>query len=123
MAFEHFTDRERCRFRAVFHGLVTKSDLVEHIAQRRAEQVLGFDALIDYSDAVLQVDYADSIALRDFVRRMMDEGSSVGRTALVSPNPVNFGSNRMLSTGAEELYPIRAFRTVEEATAWLGWDE
>jgi hypothetical protein len=104
-----------------FSGPITAEDAVGALGQLLVDPRFqrGADALIDISGAELDTSAADIRRVRDQIEPHQDERGDC-RLAVVAPTDINYGLVRMFEAWSSDLkMRTRAFRTREEAVAWL----
>jgi len=99
-------------------GLVTFSELSEHLDAEERERALGLTELFDARGATTDIT-PDQI--KQLVRRAAETArrSALGPTAIVTENDLVFGMARMYSILVENVAPVGVFRDREPAIEWL----
>ena len=117
-------DLEARLARLVLSGPILLEDAIgtlrDMLADPRFDQ--GWDVLFDLTGAVADFGAAEIRSVRDFVEASQDVRAR-SRWAVVAPSDVNYGLVRMFEALSSDLdIRTRAFRSREEALAWLAED-
>lgn len=99
-------------------GTVSVADVEAHIRDVSAESWFPAPALVDTREASANLPSRDVRAIVELLRRLGSRlnGSPI---AVVVPSDVAYGLVRMIELLLDEVVTIGAFRTREEAIAWL----
>ena len=103
-------------------GKLTAADLYDCVSNFFGGSVT-LDTLWDITEAEIPVGSADEISnLAQYVRNL-SYARNGGKTAIISNNDLGYGMSRMLGTLYEMekvRFEIQVFRSIDEATQWLG---
>ena len=99
-------------------GLVTFSELSEHLDAEERQRALDLTELFDARGATTDIT-PDQI--KQLVRRAAEAArrAALGPTAIVTHDDLVFGMARMYSILAENVAPVGVFRDPEPAIEWL----
>lgn len=118
MAWQHVFDHERRWLITRMTGQITLEEVRRHLQQEREEGYQGWPELIDATGATATFSPEE---VRDLVRfvRSFSAGRPPGPTAILATDDYTFGMARMLEALIEGVAPVRVFRSLPEAEAWL----
>jgi hypothetical protein len=115
-------DQARHLIHTTCTGMVTLQEVLEHFAvlMQDPNRSHGLDVLLDLTRI-------DSVPTSDELRIVTSEIAHIrpeiefGRCAVAASGEAMYGMSRMFEVYAEGHFTnVQAFRTVEEAAAWLG---
>jgi hypothetical protein len=111
--------RGLCLFR--YAGVITLSDIARALQAQADNQAWTMPTLIDASEATgVEVTFRDVSALRAIVRAQLQRHGPRGPVAAYVPCPVLYQMARLYAMSVATVGTrFAAFRTVEEAEAWL----
>jgi len=118
MPISFHVDRVSRRVVTRASGLVTFSELSEHLDAEERERALDLTELFDARGATTDIT-ADQI--KQLVRRAAETArrTALGPTAIVTHDDFVFGMARMYSILVENVAPVGVFREREPAIEWL----
>jgi hypothetical protein len=118
MAISFHIDTVNKRIYSKAEGLITFEDLFNHIGAEVGPEVARYSEIFDCSGATtnLTVEHVRRLAEE---RRKIGESQPGGPTAVVATNDLFFGMLRMFDMLTETVRPLRVFRDMKAAEAWL----
>lgn len=118
MPISFYVDRLGRRVVTRASGLVTFSELSEHLDAEERERALDLTELFDARGATTDIT-PDQI--KQLVRRAVETArrAALGPTAIVTHDDLVFGMARMYSILVENVAPVGVFRDPEPAIEWL----
>jgi hypothetical protein len=118
MPISFHVDHVRRRVVTRASGLVTFSELSEHLDAEEHERALDLKELFDARGATTDIT-PDQV--KHLVQRAVSSAQriSLGPTAIVTHNDLVFGMARMYSILVENVAPVGVFRDLEPAIEWL----
>jgi hypothetical protein len=117
--FSYQIDAHLARLTAIAKGTVTADDLTEHLHYRESNGVMEYDQLIDLRQAKMTIEVHET----DELAHSVQFNSNLGRTAIVVADLLSFGMARVYASLSCPEYTANVFRSLDEATEWLGWSD
>jgi hypothetical protein len=120
MPIERLVDHERRLVEFVFHGAITKDEIIAHRREMDATEpeTFGYDALVDARQGSLDLTILE---IRDVANGAREERWPRSRCALVTCHDPAFTDFKLLELwGSRGPREYRVFRSLGEACAWLG---
>lgn len=118
MQITHVVDHEKKTVRATAVGMVTLAGIIQHLNEERRDAGLGYHELIDARDVTVNLAPEDVRKIVDVLTALAGE-QPLGPTAVIVSTDHAYGMMRMLGMLVDEICSIRAFRSAEDAEAWL----
>ena len=112
-------DRDHREVRVVALGPVSLEDVREHLLHKKREGGLGFPELADVRGAGIVSAPEELKQIAEFLRELSREGP-LGRIALVVSSEAELTAMREFEELVRDFCDIKAFRSEEDARAWLG---
>lgn len=114
---DHNTQRVQC----VATGAIRLEDMTAHVTALADAHCLGYPQLFDARGAALIMSAEETRRIVPLIGRLREEHGQA-RTAFIADSDVSFGMARMYATmAADSDSGFMVYRTLEEGTAWLGW--
>jgi hypothetical protein len=114
---DHNTQRVQC----VATGDIRLEDMAAHVTALADAHCLGYPQLFDARGAALTLTAEETRRIVPLIGRLRDEHGQA-RTAFIADSDVSFGMARMYATlAADSDTGFMVYRTLDEGTAWLGW--
>ncbi len=121
MPLTHAVDHDQQRVRVVAHGTIRLEDMVALVTALADAQCFSYPQLFDARDAVQGLSADEMRRFVPLVARLREEHGQA-RTAFIATSDVTFGMARMYATlAADADSGFMVYRTMDEGTAWLGW--
>lgn len=121
MPITYEVDHNAQRVRVTAAGDIRLEDMVALVTELAEARCLTYSQLFDARQAVLQLTADETRRIVPLVGRLREEHGHA-RTAFISDSDVTFGMARMYATlSADSDSGFMVYRTIEEGTAWLGW--
>ncbi len=103
-------------------GEINIDEIIEYSVRINKETVSGngMDAVIDLSEARLNLNFQNAINLYNHLKSVEVDISGC-KWAIIAPQDINYGLIRMFTMICEHYYvQIMPFRSEEDALSWLG---
>ncbi len=114
-------DHNTQRVHTVATGEIRLEDMTAHVTALANARVLGYAQLFDARTMTTMVSAEETRRLVLLIARLREEHGQA-RTAFIADNDVAFGMARMYSTlAADSDSGFMVYRTLDDGTAWLGW--
>jgi hypothetical protein len=111
-------DHKRREVTVLAIGPITMDDVREHVAHMKRDGGLAYPRIVESRGAGLPADPGDFQKLADMLRDLSKEGA-IGPAAIIVSSVADVERMRVLENMLASYCPVKAFRTEEDARAWL----
>ena len=119
MAISFHIDTVNKRIYSKAVGLITFDDLLNHMKAEVGPEVASYAEIFDCSGATTDLTVEQVRRLAEERRKIGESQSGAGPAAVVATNDLFFGMFRVFDMLTETVRPLRVFRDVKAAEAWL----
>lgn len=124
MPVSYTIDATRCHIQTTCRGPLTVDTILGHYKTEEREGFLGYHEVIDMCDVTPPYLSGTDIWRTAMTVKNSLKGQEIGPRAVVVPSDVLYGMVRIFTTILSDDVPIRVFRDLATATAWLElWSE
>ena len=121
MPIAYEVDHNTQRVHVLATGDIRLEDMVALVTELADIRCLTYSQLFDARNAALLLTADETRRIVPLIARLREEHGQ-SRTAFISDSDVTFGMARMYATlSADSDSGFMVYRTIEEGTAWLGW--
>lgn len=121
MPIAYEVDHNAQRVRVTATGDIRLEDMAALVTELADIRCLAYSQLFDAREAALTLTADETRRIVPLIARLREEHGQA-RTAFISDSDVTFGMARMYATlSADSDSGFMVYRTIEEGTAWLGW--
>lgn len=121
MPITYEVDHNAQRVQCAATGAIRLEDMTAHVTALATARCFGYSQLFDFRGATMDMSAEETRRIVPLIARLREEHGQA-RTAFIADTDVSFGMARMYATlAADSDSGFMVYRTIEEGTAWLGW--